>query len=88
MSSTFASLVCYACGEFSKGFAFIIKCFLGCIRFVNWRLIKYFWNFAAKKGKRIEILASKYPKVPFHVLQPSSEAKRFFVSLVKDIENA
>lgn len=49
----------------------------GCIRAVNWRLIKYIWKFEAEKGKGIEALASKYPQVRFHLFTTPREALKF-----------
>ena len=49
----------------------------GCVRAVNWRLIKYIWKFEAEKGKGIETLASKYPQVRFHIFTTSREAQKF-----------
>lgn len=62
--------------------------YTGCLRAVNWRLIKYIWKFEAEKGKRIEMLASKYPQVRFHIFQTAEDSKRLLASLAKDGKDA
>ena len=49
----------------------------GCTRQVNWRLLKYIWNFKQDKGPDIEKLRKQHPNVDFLVLKNSMDAMRF-----------
>ena len=50
----------------------------GCVRFANWTLLKYIWNFEKDKKPIIYEVKNKYPKLNFLVLNNLKEAQEFF----------
>ncbi len=49
----------------------------GCIRKVNWKLIKYIWVFEREKGPAIEALRKRYPEVDFRLFKNTGVASQF-----------
>ncbi len=60
----------------------------GCLRGVNWPLLKYVWNFDCDKRENIEELRKKYPQVEFLVFHSPSELDKFVETLTRSQENA
>ena len=53
----------------------------GCLRGINWTLIKYIWRFDQEKSAAIEELRQKYPHVDFLVFNSSKEADKYMKGL-------
>lgn len=49
----------------------------GCLRGINWTLIKYMWNFDRDKREGIENLRVKYPTVKFLIFKKPQELDTF-----------
>lgn len=55
----------------------------GCLKGVNWTLIKYIWSFDKDKREGIEELRKRYPKVNFIVFHCSKEMVNYLEELKK-----
>jgi adenylate kinase family enzyme len=55
----------------------------GCLRGVNWPLLKYVWNFDRDKRKNIEELRKAYPQVEFLVFHSPSDIDKFLDKLTR-----
>ena len=53
----------------------------GCLKRVNWDLIKYIWNFDKKNRDGIEELRKKYPDVQFLVFHNSKDSEKYLEGL-------
>lgn len=49
----------------------------GCLKGINWELIKYIWNFNRDKRPRIEELSRRYPEVEFLVFHCSRDLDNY-----------
>lgn len=49
----------------------------GCLRGINWPLLKYVWNFDHDKRESIEELRKKYPQVEFLIFHSPHDADKF-----------
>lgn len=49
----------------------------GCLKGMNWPLIKYIWNFERDKRGEIDDLRKRYPQVNFLVFHNSTEVERY-----------
>lgn len=55
----------------------------GCINAINWRLLKYTWNFDRENHEEISRLKNKYPDVSFYLFKRSKEVNEFLRKLSK-----
>lgn len=55
----------------------------GCLRGINWPLLKYVWNFDRDKRESIEALRRKYPQVEFVVFRSPRDPDKFLDELKK-----
>lgn len=53
----------------------------GCLRGINWTLIKYIWNFDRDKRETIEELRKRYPNVEFLVFRRAQDPDRYLEKL-------
>ncbi len=53
----------------------------GCLKGVNWPLIKYIWNFNRDKQKIIEGLRKRYPNVEFLIFRQSQDPNKYLEKL-------
>jgi len=53
----------------------------GCTRMVNWKLLKYIWNFDKEKRAGIAELRQKYAHVGFQIFKNSKEADKYLKEL-------
>ena len=53
----------------------------GCLRGINWKLLKYIWTFEQEKGPSIEKAKKQYPNAEFQVFKNSDEAKKFLKAI-------
>lgn len=49
----------------------------GCLKGINWQLVKFIWNFDRDKREFIEQLRKKYPKVNFILFRRSYHADQY-----------
>lgn len=54
----------------------------GCLKGINWTLIKYIWNFNRDKLKSIELFRKNYPHVDFIIFNYPQEAKKYLEQLI------
>jgi len=57
----------------------------GCLRGINWSLLKYVWNFDKEKRQSIEDLRKRYPYVKFMEFQQSQDVEKFLERMKKEI---
>lgn len=56
----------------------------GCLRGVNWLLIKYIWTFKKSKGPLIAELLRNYPQVRFHLFCKPKDVDTFMQMLFEE----
>ncbi len=56
----------------------------GCLRGINWTLLKYMWNFERNKKTEIQALKIKYPAVEFIVFRHQKDITKF----LEEIQNS
>lgn len=59
----------------------------GCAKVVNWKLLKYIWNFEKEKNMGIMQLKTQYPLVDFRVFRNSLDVDNFLNSRRKIIHH-
>lgn len=52
----------------------------GCLKGINWALIKYIWNFDRDKRQNIEELRQRYPNVEFILFRHSQDPEKYLKS--------
>lgn len=55
----------------------------GCLRGINWALLKYIWNFERDKGNDIEELRKRYSQVNFLTFRNSRDLNQYLEELKK-----
>jgi adenylate kinase family enzyme len=53
----------------------------GCLKGINWKLIKYIWNFDRDKRQSIEALRQRYPNVEFLIFHDSQDPDNYLEKL-------
>ena len=51
-------------------------CDTGCLQVVNWKILRYIWDFEKDKGEKIKDLRMKYPQVDFQVFKSLKDADK------------
>ncbi len=53
----------------------------GCLKVVNWPLLKYSWNFGRDKNAIIEAAEDRHPHLNFHIFKTKQQVQSFLTNL-------